>query len=240
MRLYCSSCSHSPPFMNLYMLSHSKQMSLFKIQTLQDALGDITQHILFIHAITGCDTTSSLYNQGKRKAFKMARSNNDLYPHMDVFKRDSSSHDEVARAGEMFILALYGAQKFTSLNQYRHFAYKRGVAKTSLSGTFQLASITPTSAAARQHSYRVYLQIQEWMGHTLSPTEWGWKIEDQTLTPIPTDQPAAPSTLMNFVTCACKTGCGRSCGCRKAGMRCTEMCINCMGTTCCNAPDIEA
>ena len=151
--------------------------------------------------MTGCDTTSAFYNQGKCKVVKLAPTKRDLHPLMDMFVRASSSHDDVASAGERFMLALYGADKFATLNKYRHVAYKRGLASTSLSTSFQLSSIRPTSAAARQHPFRVYLQIQEWMGHILTPTEWGWQDHDQTIVPMATHQPAAPLQLMNIVTC---------------------------------------
>ena len=54
-------------------------------------------------------------------------------------------------AGEEYLLTLYGAEKFETLNKYRHVAYKRGVAKKAVSGSFQLATLPPTctSAAAR-------------------------------------------------------------------------------------------
>ena len=178
--------------MNLYMLCQDKPTTFFNVKEIQDTLGEIKQYILFIHAFTGCDTTSAIYNKGQSKALNLARTNRDLYLHMNMFVQDSSSHDDIAHAGEMFFLALYDAQKFSTLNKYRPIAYKRGVAKNSLSGRFQLASIPPTSAAARQHCYRVYLKTQEWMGHNMPPTEWGWQVIDQTLIPIATDQPLAP------------------------------------------------
>ena len=231
--------ARATPSMNLYMLCQDKPTTLFNVKEIQDTLGEIKQYILFIHAFTGCDTTSAIYNKGKSKALNLARTNRDLYLHMNMFVQDSSSHDDIAHAGEMFFLALYDAQKFSTLNKYRPIAYKRGVAKTSLSGRFQLASIPPTSAAARQHCYRVYLQIQEWMGHNMPPTEWGWQVIDQTLIPIATDQPPAPRKLINFISCACIKGCGKACGCRKVGMVCSEMCINCMGISCCNEPEPE-
>ena len=62
---------------------------------------------------------------------------------------------------------------------------------------------------------------------------------DQTIVPVATDQPAAPRQLMNIVTCGCKTGCGNACGCRKAGMVCSEMCYHCMGVSCDNAPEMD-
>ena len=168
---------------------------------LRHELANMKHHILFIHAMTGCDTTSALYNQGKRKVVKLAPTKRDLHPLMDMFVRASSSHDDVTSAGERFMLPLYGADKFATLNKYRHVAYKRGLASTPLSIYFQLSRIRPTSAAARQHPFRVYLQIQEWMGHILTPTEWGWQDHDQTIVPMATNQPAAPLQLMNIVTC---------------------------------------
>ena len=99
------------------------------------------------------------------------------------------------------MLVLNGADKFATLNKYRHVAYKRGVASTSLSISFQLSRIRPTRAAARQHPFRVYLQIQDWMGHILTPTEWGWQDHDQTIVPMATNQPASPLQLMHIFTC---------------------------------------
>ena len=153
--------------------------------------------------------------------------------------RASSSHDDVTSAGDRFMLALYGAHKFVTLNKYRHVAYKRGVARTSLSSPFQLSSIPVMSGTARQHPLRVYLQIQKWMGHILTPTEWGWQDHNQTIVPIATNQPAAPLQLMNVVTCGCKNGCGHACRCREAGMVCSDICFNCMGVSCDNAPEMD-
>ena len=112
--------------------------------------------------MTGCDTTSALCNQGKCKVVKLAPTKRDLHPLIDMFVRASSSHDDVTSAGERFMLALYGVDKFATLNKYRHDAYKRGLASTSLSISFQLSRIRPTSAAARRHPSRVYRSRNGW------------------------------------------------------------------------------
>ena len=96
-------------------------------------------------------------------------------------------HDEVKRDGESFLLKLYGAKSFTSLDNYRHVAYQRAIGRTSLSSTFQPASLPPTSAAAEQHSYRTYHTVQEWSYNCLPPTEWGWQLRSVTLVPVQTD-----------------------------------------------------
>ena len=56
--------------MNLYMLSdvpsNKGDKEMWKIEDSVISAGDvITSHILFIHAWSGCDSTSALYGQGK-------------------------------------------------------------------------------------------------------------------------------------------------------------------------------
>ena len=75
------------------------------------------------------------------------------------------------KAGESFILKLSAASNFKSLNEYRYIAYKGAIGRSALSSSFQLADLLPTSAAAKQHSYRTYLAVQHWMGKPMPPTE---------------------------------------------------------------------
>ena len=79
--------------------------------------------------------------------------------------------------------------------------YNRIIAKKKLSTSFQLASLPPTSAAAEQHSYRVYLQVQEWLGNCLDPTKWGWSMIEKSLKPIPTTKEVAPLKLLQLQGC---------------------------------------
>ena len=117
---------------------------------------------------------------------------------------------------------------------FRYYAYTRAIAKKSVKDSFNLATLPPTSAAAKQHILRTYLQVQQWIGNELEPTDWGWRVYMDTLIPVPTDQPPAPERLLNLVSCKCKTGCSRGCGCRRVGALCSPMCANCMGITCTN------
>ena len=153
---------------------------------------------MFLHAKTGCDTVSAIYRQGKRKAFNLVHKKQD-YDQLDTFTRAESIHKEVKKAGEsLIILKLYGASNFQSLDEYRHIAYKRAIGRSSLSSSFQLESLPPTSAAAEQHSYRTYFTVQQWMGNTLPPTEWGWRSQDGSLEPVKTDMPVAPDVCSTW------------------------------------------
>jgi len=156
----------------VYMLCCNNPLIVFPIQEIKQAIGDTGKHLMFVHAMTGCDTVSAIYRQGKC-TFNMQKSlNNEL---LDTFMNDKTSHDEVKEAGEKFLLKLYGAGSYSSLNEYRHAAYKRAITRSSLTSSFELAGLPPISVAAKQHSYRAYLTVQEWMGNSLSPTDWGWQ-----------------------------------------------------------------
>ena len=76
---------------------------------------------------------------------------------------------------------MYWANSFESFHDYRHIAYTRAIGRSSLSSSFQLQSLHPTSAAAKQFSYGTYLTIQEWMGNSLPPTEWCWRFQNELL-----------------------------------------------------------
>ena len=128
---------------------------------------------------------------------------------------------DLISAGEKFLLHLYGASDFTSLDAFRYYAYTRAIAKKSVKDSFNLATLPPTSAAAKQHILRNYLQVQQWIGNELEPTDWGWRVYMDTLIPVPTDQPPAPERLLNLVSCKCKTGCSRGCGCHWVGVLCS-------------------
>ena len=140
---------------DIYMLCHSHSDTVFNIPEIQHAIGDIKKHLMFLHAVTGCDTISAIYCKSKRKAFNMVQKKQD-YDLLDTF-----THEKVKRAGEAFILNLYGASSFTSLNDYRHTAYKQIIGRSSNNSTFLLKSPPPTNAASKQYLYRAYLTVQE-------------------------------------------------------------------------------
>ncbi|KAJ8882729.1 hypothetical protein PR048_014542 [Dryococelus australis] len=67
-----------------------------------------------------------------------------------------------AKAGEEFILAMYGASRYKTLDQHRLYVYNQQSVKGKLQANSDLATLPPTTAAASQHSLRVYHQVQQW------------------------------------------------------------------------------
>ena len=62
------------------------------------------------------------------------------------------------------------------------------------------------------------------------------KSEDGIFKPIPTEIPAAPSIVLQFVKCWCKTKCSTlKCSCRTNGIECSAACSGCKGVNCTNS-----
>lgn len=134
---------------------------------------------LLLHAITGCDTTSAFYLRGKTKVFKLFEKSHDLIDCAEVFKKINCSPDIILTNGIRFLLAMYGApKKFDSIENYRYVSF---VKYTRNNKNVNLSCLPPTSAAAYQHLYRVYYQIQVWLGNELNPENWGWVLKDNGL-----------------------------------------------------------
>ena len=209
------------------------------IQQLQNSISSLRVYLPFLHAVSGCDTTSALFNQGKRSVVRLAQNKQNVWNHMAVFMKPSSK-EEVAEAGEKFLLALYKAESYESLNKYRGVAYRKNVAKVKLNSQFKLESLPPTSEAAKQHSFRVYFQVQAWLGNnTLSLFDWGWNLRHNVIVPHRTDKPLAHEKLLNLVSCNCKKGCKAACTCRKMGLSCSDLCGKCSEDGCSNTVSVE-
>ena len=57
---------------------------------------------------------------------------------------------------------------------------------TTLKKGLQPERLPPTENAIEFHSFRVYLQIQQWLGVDMDETLWRWKKEKDVLVPVNT------------------------------------------------------
>lgn len=183
----------------------------------------LKENLLLVHSFSGCDTTCSVYNQGYHAI------TNEKLPADEVrkvFYDADASEDEIVRAGEVLMLNLYGS-KCSNLNEQRFLSYHRKVHSGSekKKQSINPATLPPTSHACKQHSLRVYHQIQCWLGVCKDPLMYGWeRDEDSMLCPVYTDLEAAPATLLRPTKCACKTNCTGRCSCVKKKVKCGYSC----------------
>lgn len=224
---------------NVFLLKPGRKKTIQKIYN-RSSLGDevVANNMLFLHAFSGCDTTSYLYNQGTAKIIKTLKNNPELLPCVQVFQKSNSTAAEIADAGQKFLLCLYGCKtpETTTLNVY---GYKCFV-KTAFKNKHTLASLPPTEEAAKQHSLRTYYQVQSWLGVDKNPTEWGWEISKNGLVPVTSTQKPAPDAILNQISCKCKKGCRAGCSCRKSGLSCTIICSSCFTDNACTNRPVDA
>lgn len=211
------------------------------VKTVKHQLGpSLCNHILFIHAIAGCDTTSRLYGIGKGTPLKKFTTSSDFRKQAEVFDTHQASPADIILAGENALLCLYNGKPGEGLNTLRHIRFCEKVAASSL--LVQPYSLPPSAAAAKYHSLRVYYQLQQWKGSVdkLSPQEWGWEESDVGFVPVQTDLGPAPQELLKVVRCVCKSDCSSlRCTCRKHNIECSAACSNCKGTACLNTSQVD-
>lgn len=198
------------------------------------------ENILFLHAFTGCDTTSCFYNKGKKSIFNYFEKNHndELKEAIRTFYLENADKKTIFESGLKCLLYLYKAPKAVKcINVLRYVTFSKALVKLT---PVNLANLPPTSDAAQQHFYRVYYQVQLWLSKTISPESWGWKKED-ILVPIKMTQDVAPSEILDMIFCNCKTGCKKStnCSCRKAGLFCSAACGYCQTGSCTNYKKVD-
>lgn len=87
--------AQATPELDLYMLCSHKPKTIYRINYIKQSLGNISQYLPFLHAVSGCDTMSALYNQGRLKAIRPAQSNEDFVTQMNVFIQPHSTQEEI-------------------------------------------------------------------------------------------------------------------------------------------------
>ena len=170
------------------------------------------ESILFIHAILGCGTTSSLYRISKGLSLKAFMHREQLKQQAITFSNELSSKERIVAAGERALAILYNG-KDDDLHQMRYsmFCDKRISSKMQIKPEV----LPPTSSAAKYHSMRVFCQVMQWKGREIDSTKWGWKITNNMMMPKYTDLPCAPEELLKIISCNCKTGCSNMrCSCK--------------------------
>ncbi|GBO37445.1 hypothetical protein AVEN_161635-1, partial [Araneus ventricosus] len=148
-----------------------------------------SNELLFIHSISGCDTTSALFGQDKNKFISLFLKHEELLNTAATFLNPQATTEQVTEAGENVLAALYGGDPATqSLDELRYHSFVKAAAKTK----FNLARLPPTTDAAQLHAMRSYHQVQTWLGNEKDPLKWGWMHTPSGLFPKKAEKDPAP------------------------------------------------
>ena len=63
-----------------------------------------------------------------------------------------------------------------------------------------------------------------WSGVDLNPLDWGFFMRGENMLPVMSNEAIAPKTVLEKISCGCKTGCKLRCSCRVFGTECTTNC----------------
>ena len=105
---------------DLYFAPEPKKNSkcrTWDIKNVKAKLGSLMcSHILFLHAMLGCDTTSRLYNIGKSTILKKFKAETILHQSAEIFNNPNSTAEEIESAGQMALVNIYNGKSNESLN----------------------------------------------------------------------------------------------------------------------------
>jgi hypothetical protein len=218
-----------------------KGEKLIRIRQVQENIGSVAvRHLLAIHALSGCDTTSAMSGRGKVPVYKRVLACSTAVENLEVMSNPQASQEEVGKAGILLLVLIYGGKPSDSLNSLRHSKYMSMCA--SATGRPIPERLPPTENAAFFHTLRAHLQVIQWLQLTtdgIEPTEWGWNYSGDHYTPTTMTLEPAPPELLKVIRCACKSSnpnqCGgNACTCKKHGLVCVSACGQCHGTDCLN------
>ena len=202
------------------------------------SLGRDFCHILpAVHAVTGCDSVSSLFGIGKKKVFNLL---NDMGAQHFADLSMLAGNDEQAaiNAARKFVAMLYDQSQndqnaTANLNLLRVKLAKKDK---------PLAKLPPCEASFEEHVKRASWQTKIWMSSHMaqqdvgSPDQHGWKKQDEALSPIYFSGPMATELLEDLIcSCSSRNRCTTKCACNQINLGCTELC-SCQGNENCGNP----
>ena len=147
----------------------------------------------------------------KGKAHSIQRTPTRWLSGYSVVEEETSTHEDLMRAGHNFFAALYGQPKCSSVNTARYMIYTKKKCKPPL-----VKSLPLTDKNLLLHMLRAHCQTLLWKatGKRNAPalyiTEFGWENINNVPSPLIASGPPAPPDLMKIVSCQCRAA-GTAC-----------------------------
>lgn len=82
-------------------------------------LGKLREHLLFVHAVSGCDTTSAPFGKGKTTVLNLVKGSERLKEISDTMNDVWADQIEIKEASIRMFVRLYGGKKQDTLKKLR-------------------------------------------------------------------------------------------------------------------------
>ena len=196
------------------------------------------------HALTGCDSTSSFYGIGKKKAWNVIEKNSEFQAALGQLGQAIPLSKRLQNAYEKIVCRFYTSapKSGTTVNSVRHWLFCQK--------PYTNENLPPTHDSLNMHIKRANFQSMVWT-RCLQPKQNlpavsgnGWDVNGMDIQTVLMTKEPAPKGLIELTACNCKkSACGtRACTCRQNDLACTEFCA-CMADESCqnteNMPDID-
>ena len=195
------------------------------IHEMVSALGTMSCRALpFIHSLSGRDTTSHLFFTGK-KAWLKCSFREDLSS-IEKFGEDVTDvvSEELLNQARTILTRVYttSTDDFkvqADLSKLRAFKFLNN--KSTL-----LRLLPPTEDSFRLHVKRAALATMiDKTAHIACPqipswTDFGWALDGQHVSPVPSTNPSWPTYLNKTISCRCLKGCQKNCSCARNSVPC--------------------
>jgi hypothetical protein len=177
------------------------------------------------HALSGCNTTSSLFGNDKKLVYKILK--DEASDFHDLDNLGDPDKDVAISCSSQFVARLYDQKSFASshhnINELR--------VKLATGRDASLVRIPPSEAAS--------FQTKVWHASCLakpplpSPMEYGWRTVKDSLHPVYFEGNMSAEFILDLV-CSCKgkSQCKKSCVCAEQNLACTDLC-SCQGSELC-------
>ena len=198
------------------------------VKAMATALGpDICKALPGLHALTGCDSTSSFHGKGKVSCYSRLSSDAECLEILSCLGVTFTFPAELLSKIEKVVCAVY---EFISTSvgeaRYAMFCAKGGWEK----------NLPPSKAALLQHAMRANYQTAIWKAslqqdaEVPSPDGHGWSVEEDEIRITWSTEQAAPSNILALTSCKCKKArCeSKRCSCVQFRLPCTDLC-QCVG-----------
>jgi len=117
---------------------------------LKDALGDdVCNELLFIHAYSGCDSTSRIFGIGKKSAFqKLVKSDPVMKSCASAFIVQNKSQKNVSELRKELLVNLFGGKSKDTLSSLHHINFTKKVASAKAFVTLERLPLTSSATIA--------------------------------------------------------------------------------------------
>lgn len=178
------------------------------------------------HALSGTDITGSFAGKGKLSFWKaFIKSDATIKNALTALGSSDSITDSLFDKLEEFVCRVYAPNThIVQVSKLRWWYFSRKQAHSE--------RLPPTKSSLRQGILRAHYQCIIWHNDSLpnpqipSPDGFGWERCGDVWVPILMTELPAPKQVIATMKCCCaKSNCSTGrCGCRKAGLPCTDMC----------------